>query len=136
MRYLFLSVCAASIAMASVVARSQDAAATPDLYTAKVQPILQQNCYKCHGNGNHKGGLVMDTRDSFLKGGHDGPDIMPGDPDKSLLVSLIKQQVPSSYDDLEAMPPDPKPKLNDDDISTIVQWIKAGAPMPAAAPKP
>jgi mono/diheme cytochrome c family protein len=35
-------------------------AAKEDAFQKQVQPILQQYCYDCHGNGKHKGDLALD----------------------------------------------------------------------------
>ncbi len=102
----------------------------PAYYTESVQPIFQANCYRCHGAGNHRGGMNMDTRENLLKGGHHGAAIVPGQPGQSLLVKLIRHEGPA--DDPMNMPPDPKPKISDTDIATVEAWIKAGAVMPSA----
>lgn len=109
-------------------------AASAEFYTAKVQPILETNCYKCHGGMNHRGGLSMATRDSLLKGGHHGAAVVPGDPAASLLIKLIRHEGPAN----DPMPMPPKgDKLSDGDIATVTDWIKAGAVMPPdVAPKP
>jgi hypothetical protein len=39
-------------------------APSPDLQAAfqsKIVPLLTQNCYECHGNGNHRGGIALDS---------------------------------------------------------------------------
>jgi cytochrome c len=111
----------------TVEAAGQDEAATPAFYTTKVQPIFQANCYRCHGGMNHRGGLNIQTRSGMLKGGHEGPVLIPGDPANSLLVRLIRHEGPQK----DPMPMPPKqPKLSDADISTVERWVKAGAIMP------
>lgn len=70
----------------------------------------------------------MDTRESMLKGGHDGGVLVPGDPAKSLLVKLIRHEGPA--DDPMDMPPK-RPKLSDADVAVVTQWVRAGAVMPA-----
>jgi cytochrome c len=109
------------------VTAAQDAASKPAFYTEKVKPILQTNCGKCHLDMNHKGGLAMDTKASFMKGGRDGVVIVPGDPANSVLVKLIRHEGPT--DDPKPMPPK-SPKLSDADIAVIEEWVKAGAVMP------
>jgi mono/diheme cytochrome c family protein len=109
----------------------QDAAGLK-LYSEKVVPIFQANCYRCHGGMNHRGGFVMDTKAGMAKGGHDGAVIVPGSPEKSLLVKLIRHEGPA--DDPMPMPPN-KPKISDADIATVEQWVKAGATMPEDAAK-
>src|ERR1700728_2794196 len=81
-----------SLRAGTVQAAGQNEAAKPEFYTTKVQPIFQANCYKCHGGMNHRGGLSIQTRAGMLKGGHEGPVLVPGDPAKSLLVQLIRHE--------------------------------------------
>ena len=103
-------------------------ASQPEFYTTKVLPILKANCYGCHGNGNHKGGLSLETKAGMLKGGMDGSVLVPGDPKKSLLVRLIRHEGPAD----DPMPmPQKADKLSDANIAVIEQWVKAGAVMPA-----
>src|SRR5205085_2538486 len=72
-----------------------------------------------------KGGLLLDSREGLLKGGDSGPAIVPGEPEKSILVRAIRQT-----DELR-MPM--KEKLPDDQIADIVAWVKMGAPDPRIA---
>ena len=102
------------------------AANTPEFYTARVQPIFQQNCYRCHAGLNHRGGLRMDTQAALIHGGHDGAVLVPGHPEQSLLVKLIRHEGPPN----DPMPMPPKDKLSDADIATIEHWVRAGAVMP------
>ncbi len=111
------------------VGAQPDQAASPEFYTARVKPIFDANCARCHGGLNHRGGLNMDTKAGLLKGGHDGSVLVPGDPANSLLVRLIRHEGPA--DDPMNMPPN-KPKISDADIATVTQWVKAGAVMPEA----
>lgn len=104
---------------------------TPQFYTARVQPILQANCYRCHAGLNHRGGLVMDTEAGLQRGGRQGPVLVLGHPEQSLLVLLIRHEGPKG--DPMNMPP--RGKLSDADIATVEQWVRAGAVMPPAAPQ-
>lgn len=102
------------------------AAAEPNtaaFYTGSVQPILSSNCYRCHGGMNHRGGLNMDTPAGLLKGGKSGAVIVPGHPEQSLLVKLIRHEGPAD----DPMPMPPRGKLSDADIAVVERWIKAGA---------
>ena len=101
-------------------------ASTAAFYTAHVEPIFQANCYRCHGGLNHRGGLKMDTQAGLMKGGHDGIVLVPGHPEQSLLVKLIRHEGPAD----DPMPMPPKSKLSDADIATVEQWVRAGAVMP------
>ena len=97
---------------------------SPVFYQTRVRPIFEANCAHCHLNGNHRGGLNMDTRGAMMKGGRDGPVLVPGAPERSLLVALIRHQGPA--DDPMPMPPN-KPRMSDADIDAVAQWVRAGA---------
>ena len=88
-------------------------AATVD-FSRTIQPLLAEHCFHCHGQdeGTRKGGLRLDDREAALKGGKsDGPAIVPGQPDKSALLTRIL-----SHDADEVMPPlkEKKPILPSD----------------------
>jgi mono/diheme cytochrome c family protein len=114
----------------SVVAQAAPAPNTVEFYTQRVLPILDQNCYGCHGGTPIRGGLNMSTQASFLKGGRDGVVIVPGNAEQSLLVKVIRHEGPAAH----PMPMPPGGKLSDADIATITQWIQAGAIMPPDPP--
>jgi len=94
-------------------------------FESKVRPILVANCYECHSeeSGKHKGGLFLDRRAGWQTGGDSGPAIIPGDTDKSLLLSAVHYR----NENLQ-MPP--KSKLDQDDIEILQQWIAMNAPDP------
>ena len=106
-----------------------------ELFESKVRPILVEHCYSCHSAGAKKlrGGLLLDAKAGWVKGGDGGPAIVPGDPDSSPLVVAVR------YED-EDMKMPPKGKLPADAIKTLEEWVKRGAPDPrtgpAAAPRP
>src|SRR6266850_6572034 len=56
-----------------------------EFYEKKIQPILADNCYKCHSHQAEKikGSFVLDSREALLKGGDTGAAIVPGEPEKS-----------------------------------------------------
>ena len=91
----------------------------------KVRPILATHCTGCHGPEKQKGGLRLDSKEAFRKGGDTGAIVHPTDPAKSLLVQVVR------YDGDIKMPP--KGKLADADIATLIEWVKGGAPWPDGA---
>ena len=113
-----------------VAAQSTPAPNTVAFYTQRVLPILTENCYRCHGGLNHRGGLSMATRAGLLRGGHDGAVIVPGNAEQSLLIHLVRHEGPAN----DPMPMPPKSKISDADIATLAQWIQAGAIMPPDPP--
>ena len=70
-----------------------------------------------------KGGLTLDSKSGWAKGGDSGPTIIPGKPEKSLIITAIRHE-DSDYE----MPP--KKKLPDEKIKILVDWVKRGAPDP------
>lgn len=115
------------LAIASCSSWSLFAASPPDIafFEKHIRPILVQNCYECHSAGAKKlkGGLRLDFKGGWKKGGESGPAIVPGKPDESLLIQAIRYKNP----DLE-MPP--KTGLSADVVAKFEEWIKRGAPDP------
>src|SRR5258706_6346632 len=72
-------------------ARADDAAPGGiEFFEKKVRPVLVNNCYNCHSaNTNSKGGLRVDDRNGLLNGGGRGPAVVPGQPEKSLLLKAV-----------------------------------------------
>ena len=63
-----------------------------EFFEKHIRPVLVAHCYNCHSAGAEKlkGGLLLDTRDGLLKGGDNGPAIVAGDPEKSLLIKAVR----------------------------------------------
>jgi mono/diheme cytochrome c family protein len=94
-----------------------------EFFETKIQPIFQEHCYKCHSHGDKiKGGLVVDSHEGVLTGGDSGPAVLPGNPEKSLLIEAVRYE----NEDLQ-MPPKNK-KLSDEQIALLTEWVKRGAP--------
>jgi hypothetical protein len=55
-------------------------------YAKRINPILDANCVSCHGEAKVQGGLRMDSYTLLMQGGKDGPVIVAGSAEKSLLV--------------------------------------------------
>ena len=72
-----------------------------------------RNCISCHGPQKQKGELRLDARAGFVAGGQTGALIKPGEPDKSLLIQVIR------YDGDIKMPQ--KGKMADADIATLTR---------------
>src|SRR6185295_12895249 len=119
--------------MLSVAGEARQAAPAPgaaaqgaEFFESKVRPVLAANCYDCHTD-QRMGGLRVDSREALLKGGRSGPAIVPGDPDKSLLIEAVRQtgtlKMPKGGE------------LRPDEVAALVEWIRGGAPW-AEAPRP
>ncbi len=93
-------------------------------FESKVRPLLNNRCTECHTQGRKtKGGLALDSRAGWEKGGDTGVPIVPGKPEESLLIKAVRW----TDKDL-AMPP--KKKLSDEEIAVLAEWVRLGAPDP------
>src|SRR5262245_57862170 len=110
---------------------AQAGAKAPDLpppsavafFETKVRPLLAENCYKCHGAKKQRGGLRLDSRAAILQGGESGPVVVPGHPEKSLLLKAVRHEDPELK-----MPP--TQKLSKQQIDSLARWVKSGAAWP------
>ncbi|MFN9721492.1 MAG: PSD1 and planctomycete cytochrome C domain-containing protein [Planctomycetota bacterium] len=100
-------------------------------FEKNIRPVFAQRCQSCHSekSGKREGGLVVDSRESLLKGGDQGPAIIPGDIDQSLLLRAVRHNDPNLL-----MPP--TERLNDETIGLLETWIRMGAPFPSVSSKP
>lgn len=117
--YLSLSAAAAPTIKIKPIPNVQQAVT----YTDLVQPILQNKCYSCHGEEKQKGKLRLDLQTAMLKGGKNGPALIPGNADNS---EMIKRMMLDAGND-NHMPPKEKPQLTDNEIALIHWWINTGA---------
>src|SRR5688572_15121745 len=99
-----------------------------ELFETKVRPLLVANCSACHTD-QESGDLRIDSREALLKGGASGPAIVAGNPDASLLVRAVRHEAGAPQMPMGG------PKLSDAEIGALAEWIKVGAPWPAADSK-
>src|SRR5215468_11492996 len=60
-----------------------------DLFAKQVRQVLIDQCLKCHGGEKTRSGFDLSSRESLLKGGDNGPAIVPGNSKDSRLVKLV-----------------------------------------------
>jgi hypothetical protein len=84
-----------------------------------VQPVFQKSCWNCHSNSVQLSKLNLASRETALKGGDHGGDIVPGNAGKSRLyrmaAGLEKPAMPLGG------------KLSADEIESLRLWIEQGA---------
>ncbi|MDR3633632.1 MAG: hypothetical protein P4L84_07330, partial [Isosphaeraceae bacterium] len=121
----FASCLAAACATGAAEAPKPAAPAFPpeavEFFEKQVRPILADSCVRCHGAQKQSSGLRLDSRAAVLEGGDNGPSVVPGDPDKSLLVQAVRY----AHADVK-MPP--KTKLPEASVQALTTWVKLGAP--------
>jgi uncharacterized membrane protein len=93
------------------------------VYPDIIAPILDHRCVQCHKEGKSKGKLRMDSFELMMKGGSDGPIIVPGNAAKSHMIERIELPV----DDDDHMPPEGKPAIDSNEVAVIKWWIDSGA---------
>jgi hypothetical protein len=97
-------------------------AAEPD-FRQSIQPLLDTNCATCHSAKSRTSGFSVATAADVLQGGNKfGRAVVPGHPEQSVLVKMLKG---------ELQPQMPFGKaLSAAHIATIENWIRT---MPASA---
>ena len=96
-----------------------------EFYETHIRPLLSRACYSCHSQRTDEieGGLTLDQPDSWLTGGDQGPSVVPGDVEASLLIQAVRYQ-----DAATAMPP--SQPLSEAEVQKLEQWVRMGAPGP------
>jgi len=94
-------------------------------FANQIKTIFDKSCIECHGPEKQKGKLRLDSREAALKGGKDGPVIVPKDATKSELYRRIT--LPKSDDDVMPNKGDLLTKAQTD---LIRDWINQGAVWP------
>ena len=76
-------------------------------YTNQIKPIIENYCYKCHGQEKQKGDMRFDNIDWDMVNGFDAEKW-------NMMLSQVN---------LGEMPPDDEPQLSNDDRRILVDWI-------------
>ena len=87
----------------------------PITFNDSVGPIFQTRCGTCHGTGGMLG-LNLTTYQTARAGSVNGPVIVPGNPDDSLLIKTQTGDQPHFG------------QLSPEELQLVIEWIKAGAP--------
>ena len=95
------------------------AANEPKYFDSKVAPILTRRCAGCHNPELRNGELSVTDRESMLKGGTRGPALVPGKPEQSLMIQVLR------HEGQLQMPPGPP--LPHREIRILTEWVRGGA---------
>lgn len=95
-----------------------------DVFTGVVLPVLKDKCGNCHNPTKRKGDLIVLTKEDLLKGGENGPVILPEKLEESPLLKAIHLPLEAE----EHMPPKGKKQLTNTEKQLLDWWLKAGAP--------
>jgi mono/diheme cytochrome c family protein len=103
-------------------ASGADAGDLGRVFREQVAPILERSCLHCHGAETAKGGLSLASRGGLLRGGENGPAVVPGKPGESLLIEMVSGAAPE-------MPQKDRP-LSREQVEGLRRWVEQGAPWP------
>lgn len=95
-------------------------------FEREILPILNNNCLACHNQTKPKGGLILETPQTILKGGDAGPAVVPKKPGQSLLLKVAAHQdpeliMPPADNKVAALPFKPE------ELGLLQLWIEQGA---------
>lgn len=96
---------------------AEPAASTGVSFANDIIPILQSRCLNCHGGDRVEEGLIVKSYTDIMAGSDNGPVLIPGDANGSLLVELVvNKEMPKRG-----------PKLTPPQTQLIVDWVNQGA---------
>ncbi len=99
---------------------------SPVDFTAHVKPVLEAKCVMCHNRKALPGKMSLETRKEAMRTDALGAYIVPGHPEKSLLVANVK----SAHQKVSVMPAVGE-RLTPDEYAILTKWVKEGAVWPA-----
>src|SRR5215204_728783 len=94
-------------------------------FEKEILPIFRRSCLACHNATEAEGKFVIETPQTILKGGGEGPAVVAGKGAESLLIKMASHQqepfMPPPDNDVKAKP------LTPQDLGLIKLWIDQGA---------
>ncbi len=97
-------------------------------FAAHVRPILESKCAICHNRATLPGHMSLENRRAAMRTGTLGAYIVPGHPEKSLLISHVR----SGHQNVSVMPA-VGDRLTDDEYEILKKWVSEGAKWPEGA---
>jgi hypothetical protein len=89
----------------------------PRTYEATFRAMFDGRCVFCHNSGpDTKASLNLSSYEGIMQGGKDGPVLVPGDPEASLII--LRQSAARDHFG----------QVLDDELQALRDWIAAGAP--------
>src|SRR6267142_3371968 len=94
-------------------------------FEKEILPIFRRNCLACHSATEAQSDLVLESPQTILKGGSEGPAVVAGKSADSRLLKLASRQkepyMPPPDNDVKAKP------LTPQELGLIKLWIDQGA---------
>ena len=98
---------AAPVSATAGAANAATLAAAQQQYTTQIRPFFVKNCYSCHGNGKHKGGVALDQYATLAA-------IQADHRTWGTVADVLSTKV---------MPPEDEPQPKKEDVTAVVGWI-------------
>ena len=84
-------------------------------------PLLEERCLNCHHNPGAPNGLSLESHELIMKGGNNGPVVIPGNSAASEIIKRVRGERHPR------MPMNGPPYLDDKELALIADWIDSGA---------
>ncbi len=114
-----------SPATAEPIAIAEVKREAPVDFEKDILPIFRRNCLACHSATEAESDLVLETPQTILKGGSEGPSVVAAKSADSLLLKMAAHQkepfMPPPDNDVKAKP------LTSEELGLIKLWIDQGA---------
>ena len=98
---------------------------SPVDFSKEIYPLFKKSCIACHNSSKARGKLNLESPKAMIKGGSEGPAVVPGKADESLLLILAAHQedpvMPPEGNKANASPFTPE------ELGLIKLWIDEGA---------
>ncbi|MEA3440843.1 MAG: c-type cytochrome [Chloroflexota bacterium] len=99
-------------------------------YEVHVQPIVKRYCISCHRPGKQNNDYFMSTYEEIMESGANAPNVIPGDINSLLLMSIRREEMPGLDPEVGPMPP--TKALKEELLEIFRRWVLGGAPNTAA----
>jgi WD40 repeat protein len=132
LRYALAIIVVVTVCADTRLLRAEDAIAIAEIkhegdvdFEKEILPILRRKCLACHNNTDAESDLVLESPQSILKGGSEGPSAIAGMGVESLLLKVAAKQMepfmPPADNDVGAKP------LTPEELGLLKLWIDQGA---------
>ena len=117
------------LAGAGAIAAEGQQRVDEEYFEKHIRPIFAEKCGTCHSGPKAGGGLSLDSREGWEKGGDSGPAIVPGKAEESLVIKAVSGADP----DWRMPPEDEGDPLTADEVARLREWVAGGAFDPRVA---
>lgn len=102
---------------------STDSALQAGDFEKDVAPLIVRRCLECHKGKEPSGGLSLESRTGFQRGGESGAVVVPGKPDESPLLARISSgEMPPAVKGVPQKLPVAEQAILNDWIATGANW--------------